>query len=88
MLRVLLRLLPGSGAVFLLWSYGALFRPLVHTGIRCCTIVFLACEEGVSENVHGTSFLKKQKPVFFLKTVNIVFVYIVKFLLLFLKVNP
>ncbi|XP_010817082.2 protein IMPACT isoform X3 [Bos indicus x Bos taurus] len=29
--RVLLRLLPGSGAVFLLWRYGALFRPLVHT---------------------------------------------------------
>ncbi|XP_060166583.1 protein IMPACT isoform X1 [Globicephala melas] len=43
--RVLLRLLPGSGAVFLLWSYGALFRLLVHTAIGCCIIIFLACEE-------------------------------------------
>ena len=62
MLRVLLRLLPGSGAVSLLSSYGALFRPLVHTGIGCCIFVVLACEERGSENVHGTSFLKKQKP--------------------------
>eukprot|EP00070_Physeter_catodon_P007460 XP_007116064.1 protein IMPACT isoform X5 [Physeter catodon] len=43
--RVLLRLLPGSGAVFLLWSYGALFRLLVNTAIGCCIIIFLACEE-------------------------------------------
>nr|XP_058896908.1 protein IMPACT isoform X1 [Kogia breviceps] len=43
--RVLLRLLPGSGAVFLLWSYGALIRLLVNTAIGCCIIIFLACEE-------------------------------------------
>lgn len=57
MLRILLRLLLGSGAVFLLWSYEALFRLLVYTAMGYCIIVFLACAEKVKMSL-VFSFLK------------------------------